>query len=182
MNIFFLHKLPTIAAAMHCDKHVGKMLIESCQILATAHHIHGNGHMVTYKPTHRNHPSTVWARESRLQYNWLRELASSLSREFFRRYGKEHKCAAIVLNELYYPPPAMFNMPSTWRDPALAMPDEYKTADHVNAYRDFYVSKAVRMPMLYYRGKHTPPTWFVDRINDILATVNNILTSEPQHV
>ena len=56
MNVFYLHHLPPIAASYHCDKHVGKMLIESCQLLATAHHEFGNGDKVSYRPTHKNHP------------------------------------------------------------------------------------------------------------------------------
>jgi len=36
MNIFFLDKTPYKAALALCDKHVPKMLLESCQMLSTA--------------------------------------------------------------------------------------------------------------------------------------------------
>ena len=39
MNIFFLHQNPKIAAQMHCDKHVVKMVLEYAQILSTAHRV-----------------------------------------------------------------------------------------------------------------------------------------------
>ena len=35
MNIFVLHLNPHIAAQMHCDQHVIKMIIESAQLLYT---------------------------------------------------------------------------------------------------------------------------------------------------
>lgn len=159
MNIFYLHSSAPIAASYHCDKHVGKMLIESCQMLATAHHLLGNGHNVTYRPTHANHPSSVWVRESRLQYMFVAELARYLGIEFRKRYGKDHKSLEVLKRELLVPPPAMYNMPARWTNPPLAMPDEYKSDDTVESYRRFYVSKQERMPMVYYKGERTQP-WF----------------------
>ena len=39
MNIFVLHEDPAVAATMLCDKHVPKMIIESAQMLSTAHRL-----------------------------------------------------------------------------------------------------------------------------------------------
>ena len=39
MNIFILDKNPEISARMHCDKHVPKMIVESAQMLSTAHRL-----------------------------------------------------------------------------------------------------------------------------------------------
>jgi hypothetical protein len=39
MNIFYLDKHPKVAAQMSCDKHVCKMIVESAQMLSTAHRI-----------------------------------------------------------------------------------------------------------------------------------------------
>ena len=41
MNIFYLDKDPVIAAQMMCDKHVVKMILESAQMLSTAHRVCG---------------------------------------------------------------------------------------------------------------------------------------------
>jgi len=164
MNIFFLHRLAPVAAGMHCDKHVGKMLIESCQLLATAHHHFG--HSVTYKPTHVNHPSNVWTRQSRLHYNYVATLALYLGREFFKRYGKHHKSYQMLLDELYDAPVELYDAPATWTDPPLAMPDEYKCNDSVEAYRRFYASKRERMPMVYFRGEQPAPLWLTDIWNE----------------
>ena len=39
MNIFYLDKDPIVAAEMSCDKHVCKMIVESAQMLSTAHRL-----------------------------------------------------------------------------------------------------------------------------------------------
>ena len=39
MNIFYLDRNPKVAAEMHCDKHVVKMILESAQMLCTAHRV-----------------------------------------------------------------------------------------------------------------------------------------------
>ena len=44
MNIFFLDKDPVIAAQSQFDIHVNKMMIESAQLLSTAHHVLQSDH------------------------------------------------------------------------------------------------------------------------------------------
>ena len=57
MNIFYLDEKPMTAARMHCDKHVVKMILESAQMLSTAHRIlDGNDYADRrglYKATHK---------------------------------------------------------------------------------------------------------------------------------
>lgn len=166
MNVFYLHIQPNIAASYHCDKHVGKMIIESAQLLATAHHEFGNGDQVTYKPTHKNHPSAIWVRQSRLHYDWLVDMACTLGREFNRRYGTLHKSYSVICNELVYAPPAMQKLPLLWSPPTLAMPDEFKSDDHVQSYRKYYASKIATMPMLYNKGKQSAPQWLTELWQD----------------
>lgn len=84
MNIFYLDSDPVVCAQMHCDKHVVKMILESCQLLSTAHRVL-DGHStieksasgrnvkrwylndlrqgILYGATHINHPSAIWCRE-----------------------------------------------------------------------------------------------------------------------
>jgi len=154
MNIFFLHHSPLVAAALHCDKHVGKMLLESAQLLSTAHH--ELGEPVTYKPTHRNHPCAVWVRSSRLHYNYVSELAVALGREFFIRFDKQHASLAVVQRELRVPPSNL--RVSWWKEPPQCMPEEFQGADHIEAYRRYYCSKADKFEMKWTR-RFTPP-WF----------------------
>ncbi len=139
MNIFYLHHAPPMAAAMHCDVHVVKMILETAQILCTVHHIHGNGAAVPYKPTHINHPSVKWAAESKVQYHWLCELGVYLCNEYAMRYGRRHACEQYIKGVLTSPPPALLAGKFLWREPPQAMPDECRVpGDSVSAYRKYY--------------------------------------------
>ncbi len=67
MNIFYLDPDPVLAAQQQCDKHVVKMIVESAQMLSTAHRlldgrkigkvwVHPHADDVLYKASHINHP------------------------------------------------------------------------------------------------------------------------------
>ena len=72
MNIFYLDSDPYVAAKMHCDKHVVKMILESAQMLSTAHRVLDGDEYADerglYKMAHKNHPSTIWVRTSTDNY------------------------------------------------------------------------------------------------------------------
>ncbi len=97
MNIFYLDKRPDDCAEMHCDKHVVKMILESAQMLSTAHRVLDGDkvHPDLYKIAHKNHPSTIWTRSSIQHYSWLFRLFRMLSAEYSLRYSngefKVHK-------------------------------------------------------------------------------------------
>lgn len=149
MNIFYLHPQPSICAAMHCDKHVVKMILEYSQLLSTAHHLSEVPQECTsmfyikelkelhksrdefleniLKPTHANHPCAIWARASSANYLWLYELLDSLHGEYYRRYGKVHALRYMQLNYLQNAPVALpGNGPAAISAPPLAMPSAVK--------------------------------------------------------
>lgn len=90
MNIFVTDPSPVISAKNLDDKRVIKMILESAQMLSTA--IWECGGTGFYKPTHKNHPCSKWARENVSNYIWLKEHFGALSAEYTLRYGKKHKC------------------------------------------------------------------------------------------
>jgi len=133
MNIFVLDYDLTKCAEYHCDKHLIKMILESSQMLSTACRL--NGLDAGYKSTHKNHPCSIWVRESLDNWLWLRDLVFALNREYKYRYETErdHKSFSVVKS---LPLP---NIPKLGLTPfRLAMPDEYKTDDAVSAYREYY--------------------------------------------
>ena len=65
MNIFVLDNDPFKAAEYQCDKHVVKMVLETAQLLCSAHET------APYKRTHYNHPCAIWTRSSLSNYMWL---------------------------------------------------------------------------------------------------------------
>ena len=136
MNIFVLDKEVEKCAEYHCDKHVIKMILESAQMLSAV--VRLNGHDIGYKLTHKNHPCTIWARESLSNYNWLVRLTSLLNYEYRYRYDKDinHKSYDLVKT---LPIP---DLPDIGLTPfAQAMPEQYKNKNAVKAYRDYYINE-----------------------------------------
>jgi hypothetical protein len=143
MNIFYLSTDPKKAAEYMYNKHVVKMILESAQLLCTAHIISdGYKANVPYKVTHKNHPSAVWARESISNYKWLYKHMIALGEEYTRRYGKQHltilKCSDMLRN-----PPV--NVTKTELTPMpQCMPDKYKVpGNSVEAYWNYYEAEKV---------------------------------------
>jgi len=140
MNIFYLSNVPKECAKQHCDKHVVKMILESAQLLSNAHHMYDGDQVIKpiYKLTHKNHPSALWVRASKTHYDWLWMLLKELCAEYTFRYEKIHKVEREGLLEILKNSPK--NIPRlTWiSDPTPAMPDEYKTSNAVESYRNYY--------------------------------------------
>ena len=143
MNIFYLDKCPRKAAELQYNKHVVKMILESAQMLCTAHHVLDNRVRllddIPYKIAHVNHPSTKWVRENSLHYDWLYDHMMALGDEYTKRYGKTHlsitKCAEILSDA----PRGMRNKP--FEQPPQCMPDEYKDECSIQAYWNYYIGE-----------------------------------------
>ena len=139
MNIFYLHPDPAKAASFFYDKHKVKMILESAQMLCTAHHCYGDSKQqsnVPYKQAHLNHPSTVWARRSRTTYMWLYDHMIALGREYTKRYGKHHLTITKCRDFLSMPPSHIQG--DEWVEPPQCMPDEYKADSSLIAYWNYY--------------------------------------------
>ena len=141
MNIFYLDKDPRKAAELQYNKHVVKMILESAQMLCTVHRHFGNDD-VPYKSTHKNHPSTVWARTNNRNYMWLYWHMIALGEEYTKRYGKKHltitKCEDVLKK-----PPALLK-DALYGDPIdmpQCMPDEYKDKCSIQAYWNYYIGE-----------------------------------------
>ena len=141
MNIFYLDKDPKLAAIYQYNKHVVKMILESAQMLCTAHHCYGSAEQkanVPYKQAHLNHPSTIWARQSKSTYMWLYEHMMALGTEYYVRYGKTHLTITKCKDFLATPPKHIQG--DEWSQPPQAMPDEYKHKDSIIAYWQYYIN------------------------------------------
>ena len=140
MNIFYLHSDPVKAAKIQYNKHVVKMILESAQMLCTAHHIYGNAEQqlnVPYKKAHLNHPSTIWTRQCRANYRWLFLHMIALGDEYTKRYNKTHLTITKCAKFLNVPPVHIPN--GDFCEPPQAMPDQYKVPGcSVTAYWNYY--------------------------------------------
>lgn len=142
MNIFYLHTCPDKSARLMYNKHVVKMILESAQLLCTAHREWGNDN-VPYKATHKNHPSAVWTRSSGAHYYWVYDHMVALGREYKRRYGREHLTIQKCKEVLGHLPPNIPLVPLV--QPPQCMPDEYKADDTVEAYWSYYIGDKYRI-------------------------------------
>ena len=182
MNIFVLDQDPKQAAKYMCDKHIVKMILESCQLLSTAHRVLDgtkveaittknrkytryimNGDLETflYKSTMINHPCTIWCRETSINYKWLATHNIQLLEEYYDRYQKIH--ASEKLSHWLYE-----NFPQNIKydhltDFPLAMPDYCKVGNAVSSYRKYYIEEKER----FAKWKNgNIPDWFISGVKD----------------
>jgi len=158
MNIFYVHNDPYIAATHLADKHVCKMIVESAQMLSTAHHL--NNSTAPYKPTHINHPSNIWVRSSKAHYYWLFDHTIGLLIEYHYRYNKIHKTSTIMA-QLHNDPQLPDN---GFIDPPQCMPDQYKGDSTIEAYRNFYIHDKIHLKGLKWTKAAQPPQWVANNL------------------
>ena len=90
MNIFLTDPCPTACAQALDDKRLGKMVLETAQLLSTVCHMLQIPADHLYKRTHWNHPCSLFARKSLPNFKWLTEHGLALGKEFEYRFGHVH--------------------------------------------------------------------------------------------
>ena len=185
MNIFYLHENPIQNAKWHVDKHIVKMPTEYAQLLSTAHRVldgdmyYGktvNGRKIKrwtlrdtrenklYKASHVNHPSAVWARETRSNYMLLYKIYMACLAEYTYRYGKQHG-AGKISGELLRPPNniksgELTEIPQAMPDYCkVHITDDYgnKVGNPIKGYRNYYINEKNRFATWKNRQ---PPSWY----------------------
>ena len=107
MNIFVTDSCPIQSARNLPDKHIVKMPLETCQMLAIifSDWYYGVGKLyksdgTPYRTAHgafRNHPCTQWAAASQYNLAWLIRHGYALCDEYNQRYGKVHTCFDVIV-------------------------------------------------------------------------------------
>lgn len=183
MNLFLLSRSARKAAIYQCDKHVVKMILETAQMLSTAIrlllecHFNSNANPTTvlYKSTHRNHPMSIWVRQSLANFKWALCHGRELCAEYTRRYEKQHKSVAVYdeIEQRWLP---LLTEKFTHDNnnncnitiPPMCMPDIYKANNNdldmsqvVQAYRRYYRGDKVKFAKWGGKTKcRTPPIWW----------------------
>ena len=167
MNLFILSFIQREIAQFMMDKHVSKILLEAVQMLCSCKRILDPDDEKTnsqiYKLAHKNHPVTIWCRKSKANFMWTLHLIKELHNEWRFRYGhpdtKFHKSylMALILKD---------NIPSDDKFEeqgltpfALAMPEQYKSDDPVEAYRNYYMSPE-KQRIASWKKKRLKPKWY----------------------
>ena len=154
------------------------MIIEYAQLMSTAHRVldgeeyygktangrkikrwklNSNLEQVLYKASHVNHPSGIWVRQSRANYEYLYKLWTHLNDEFMYRYNKDvpHESYRKLHEALALPP---MNIPEgEFTQPTPAMPDDVKDVCSVISYRNYYIKYKQHLAKWTKRGA---PNWY----------------------
>ena len=186
MNLFILHEDPVIAAQMQCDKHIPKMVVESGQMLSTAHRVLDGvldrrpsksgkttvkywdvylgrddleGELLLYSAVHVGHPCTQWTMRTTSNYDWHYKHFIALCNEYTYRYGKIHASETKLAAVLKSAPKNIKH--TTGKSPfrlAMGSNPECMFEDAVKSYRAFYQTKQARFAMKWTKRKQ--PEWF----------------------
>ena len=161
MNIFVTDHCPIQSARNLPDKHIVKMPLETCQMLAIIYSdwYYGVGKLykqdgtpyATKRGAFRNHPCTQWAAANQYNLAWLICHGLALCKEYTLRYGKTHTCQDVLLQakRIYA---RCFDVPINDaavvcmhdNDFTRAMPDDIKfdtTIDTIEAYKRYLNTK-----------------------------------------
>ncbi len=160
MNIFVTDPCPIQSARNLPDKHIVKMPLETCQMLAIIYSdwYYGVGKLykkdgTPYRTAHgafRKHPCTIWAAANQYNLAWLIRHGYALCDEYNQRYGKVHTCLDVIsqaerifhrsfshINTLYHASRKV-------KDFTRAMPEDIKydtTIDTITAYKRYLNTK-----------------------------------------
>jgi hypothetical protein len=158
MNIFVTDHCPIQSARNLPDKHIVKMPLETCQMLAIIysdwyygvgklHKVNGQPY-ATKRGAFRKHPCTIWAAAHYGNLSWLITHGLALCDEYKARYNKTHSCYAPMLEAVSIFEAAFdFNI-DIYKDTVdtftRAMPEYLKfddTIDTITAYKRYLNTK-----------------------------------------
>ena len=160
MNIFVTDSCPIQSARNLPDKHIVKMPLETCQMLAIIYSdwYYGVGKLykqdgTPYRTSHgafRNHPCTQWAAANQYNLAWLIRHGYALCDEYTQRYGKVHTCLDVIsqseriFHRSFSNINSLFHASRKVRDFTRAMPESIKfdtTIDTITAYKQYLNTK-----------------------------------------
>ena len=159
MNIFVTDSCPIQSARNLPDKHIVKMPLETCQMLAIIYSdwYYGVGKLyksdgTPYRTSHgafRNHPCTQWAAANQYNLAWLIAHGIALCHEYTARYHKRHTCHDVIRQALVIYTRCFSHWPSSQSyrkvtDFTRAMPESIKfdtSIDTITAYKQYLNTK-----------------------------------------
>lgn len=180
MNIFILDKDPVVAAQMLCDKHIPKMIVESGQMLSTAHRLldgtptkrrsksgktmqtyydfNDERDDLYYAAVHKYHPCTTWSLTSKANYVWHYDHFKAMSDEYTYRRNKVHKTWRDIGELLERLPQNIPDVGLTEFAQAMThYPECMVEGNAVQAYRNYYHAAK---PFAKWEWGRTTPDWW----------------------
>ena len=176
MNIFVTDPDPCESAKVLPDKHVVKMPLETCQMLAVVYskwyfnwgdellHKKDGSPYNTKKGAFRGHPCTVWAAEDINKTAWLIAHGVALCYEYWKRYGKIHSCSKTIqeAREVFNKQTKKdLSIHKDVKDFAFAGPDEFKYDTSIDIFTQYkkYIASKPWVKDNYLRIPDRKPSW-----------------------
>lgn len=166
MNVFILEKnnkgeIDWKKSAKSHDNTRMKMILEHAQLLSTALNEIAGKRVAPYRSFNPKHPCCLWTKQTRKNFFSLFYFTQELLNVYHQRFGnKKHKVEEVLKEIEHLTHKPFFNklQGNKLTNPALAMPDCYKSDDVVESYRNYWVSK----PTMVYPINEIPE-WFKER-------------------
>ena len=176
MNIFVTDPDPCESAKVLPDKHVVKMPLETCQMLAVVYskwyfnwgdellHKKDGSPYNTKKGAFRGHPCTVWAAEDINKTAWLIAHGVALCYEYWKRYDKIHSCSKTIqeAREVFTKQTKKdLSIHRDVKDFAFAGPDEFKYDTSIDIFTQYkkYIASKPWVKDNYLRIPDRKPNW-----------------------
>ena len=168
MNIFATSPFPAESAIVLPDRHINKMPVECCQLLAivASKWYHNYGTLAkkdgmpyaTEKGAFRNHPCMIWVSQSTNNAYWLIKHGMNLCDEFHLRYGKPHSCYNTLLGAYYIFPKGKINETTPF---VRAMPDYLKYDESIDTFEAYkkYITTKEWVKTNYLKMPQRKPEW-----------------------
>lgn len=168
MNIFVTSPWPAESAIVLPDRHINKMPVECCQLLAivASKWYHNYGTLAkkdgepyaTEKGAFRNHPCMIWVSQSPNNAYWLIKHGMNLCDEFHLRYGKPHSCYNTLLGAYYLFPKGKINEITPF---VRAMPDYLKYDESIDTFEAYkkYIATKEWVKTNYLKIPQRKPEW-----------------------
>ena len=167
VNIYALDQDPRRAAQYHNDRHVGKQILSTVQILTATHILEDtwptasarvpSAATIVLPSSIVQHPCVRWCRAGSDNYRWLWYLLNDLIEEFGMRFKKTHPYAYFK-SELFKRPLNLRVRPlSPWPQ---YLPPQFVRADPIEAYRLFYVHK--KRHLAQWSRPSMMPMWWTE--------------------
>ena len=176
MNVFVTEQCPYKSAEVLPDKHIVKMPLETCQMLAVVYskwyfnwgdellHKKDGSPYNTKKGAFRGHPCTVWAAEDINKTAWLIAHGVALCYEYWKRYDKIHSCSKTIqeARQVFTKQTKKdLSIHKDVKDFAFAGPDEFKYDTSIDIFTQYkkYIASKPWVKDNYLRIPDRKPSW-----------------------
>jgi Pyrimidine dimer DNA glycosylase len=164
MNIFHTDPCPIVSAKNLCNKHSSRMPLESMGMLMYAFPEGSTPVDNSYDHRHYKHPSSIWARQSKDNFEWLMIHAIMQCEEYTRRYKREHDSEKYIKWAIdqykYLTFPKVGLLPFARCFSTFKQHLDMTEPDTVLAYRKFYI---LDKPFAKWPNSASIPEWWPDK-------------------